>query len=144
MTISRALACAVAAAGLLAACVDTSPIDYVAPADSGAGDAGDGGLSPDVAALVPACRQCITAGACASSAAACMNDPRCEKFLQCLIDAYCLNYSLADLANPAACLTSCSAAAGITSQSDPALSSFIPVFVCAQSAGMCGAECDVP
>jgi hypothetical protein len=122
--------------------VDTSPIDYVPPPEAGTAEAAAAD-APDTAALVPACRTCLTEGACMSQTQTCLNDARCSQFVNCLVDAYCLNYSLTDLAHLPACVTTCSSAAGIQVQSDPVIAIFIPVFACAQGPGMCAAECDV-
>jgi hypothetical protein len=127
-----------ASLALVAACADTSPVDYVAP-DSGSADA----QAVDAAGLVASCRQCVTGGTCKPSYDACERDPKCEAFLSCLIDAYCLNFSMANLADAPACLGSCRAGAGIADQADPSIGTFVPVLLCAQSASACASECDV-
>jgi hypothetical protein len=124
---------------MLAACVDTSPIDYVAP-DSGA--SAEGGSGAD-AGLVAACRECITQGACESSYKGCIANEKCETEVNCMLDAYCFNWSIEDTADLPACVTSCAIEAGVTGQSDPEVSYFVPLLFCAQDMGSCGAVCNV-
>jgi hypothetical protein len=140
MSISNRSTATAFAAGitLVAACVDTSPVDYV-PRDSGAADA----RTVDAAGLIASCRQCVTAGTCNPSYDACAQDPKCGPFLSCMLVAYCLNFSMADLANAPACLGACRADAGIGDQADPSIGLFVPVLLCAQSASQCASECDV-
>jgi hypothetical protein len=138
MTFARALVYAIAASGLVVACADTTPIDYKAPVEDAA--AADGAAGPD-AGLIMACRQCLTTGACQAQTATCMQDTECAPLLNCLMDAYCLNYVASDTSRP--CLIRCAINAGITSQTDPAVNIYIPVYLCAQGADTCGAECNV-
>jgi hypothetical protein len=131
------------ALAMLAACVDTSPIDYVAPdLRDGATEGGNDASSMD-AGLVAACKECITQGACKSQYQGCLKNQKCGFETACLVDAYCLNFSLTDIANLPACVNNCAADAGVTGQSDPAVLAFAPLIVCAQSATGCAAVCDV-
>ena len=124
----------------LMACVDTSPIAYAPPADAGASDSA---ASVD-GALVAECRKCVTTGPCKDAADACTQDSRCNVLLQCLLDAYCLNFSVVDISNLPRCLQSCGNKAQITGVSDPSSQLFTPVIICAQSATQCAPSCDPP
>jgi hypothetical protein len=128
-----------------AACVDTTPIDYVAPAAAdGGAEAGDAGSRvQDDAGLVDACKACITQGACKTTYDACNQNAKCAANLGCDLDKYCLNYSTASVTDLPPCVFECSLGAGIVSQSDPSIDVFLPVLLCAQSTTGCGAVCNV-
>jgi hypothetical protein len=125
-----------------AGCVDTTPVDYVAP-DGGQADGGDAGTLPDAAGLIDACRQCATTGACKAQYDTCAQDPKCKQLEVCAIDTYCLNYSLTNVAGLPPCVTGCANDAGILNQSDPSIDPFIPFLLCAQNADQCGSVCNI-
>jgi hypothetical protein len=122
----------------LLACVDTSPIAYTPPADAGVMDAS---ASAD-GALIADCRKCMTTGACKDATDACTKDSKCNIMEQCLLDDYCLNFSVIDISNLPPCLQSCGNKAQITGVSDPSNQLVTPVLLCAQSATQCGSVCD--
>jgi hypothetical protein len=141
MTIRAALRWPVATAvACLLGCVDTSPIVYTAPADAGGSDAA---ASTD-GALIAECRKCMTTGACKDVTDACTKDSKCNIMEQCLLDDYCLNFSVIDISNLPPCLSSCGHEAQITGVSDPSNQLITPVLLCAQSATQCGSACDPP
>jgi hypothetical protein len=122
------------------ACVDTSPVAYTPPADAAVADAApttDG-------ALVAECRKCMTTGPCKAATDACMQDSKCNIMEQCLLDDYCLNFTVIDISNLPPCLQSCGNKALITGVNDPANQVITPVLICAQSATQCGSACDPP
>jgi hypothetical protein len=132
--------CAPLAFAAFPACVDTSPIDYHASSarDAGPEDAASG--SSD-ASRVTDCRDCVTKETCAADYAKCAADPRCEKFMSCLLDTYCVNFP-GDLSQLPPCLTTCGLQAEIKSAVDPVITLFRPVLFCTQD--RCGAPCGLP
>jgi len=121
------------------ACVDTSPIDYHAPSTQDAGPSDAAPVSADAARVVE-CRQCVTKDACTAEYTKCTADPRCEAFMGCLLDAYCLNFP-SDLTQLPACLVTCGVQTGIKSGDDPVIALFRPVLFCAQD--HCAMPCGV-
>jgi hypothetical protein len=124
---------------VFSACVDTSPDYYDVPAtDGGATDA----ASPAVdAALIAECRECVSRGACATQAAACNADPKCSAFLDCVLELYCIDFALGDLAKLPPCIPVCGQRAGILSQTDPAILAYAPVLFCGQDPAHCASVC---
>jgi hypothetical protein len=134
-----------AGAALQPACVDTTPLDFrsqTGTEDATASDAlVDSAAGRTDADLVADCRRCLAAGGCKTQYDSCTAEPKCRAFIDCLLGAYCLNYSLTNLAHLPACLLQCGADAGIAGQDDPALEAYIPVEGCAQTT--CGTSCNV-
>ena len=126
---------------LVHGCVDTSPIDYHPPPKDGGGALADAALFGE-GGLVAACRQCVIES-CSTEYTECLTHEKCIKAVTCLIDSYCLNYDVTNLANLAPCLVRCSLESGILSADDPAVAYTAPVLTCAQLPGKCGAVCNV-
>jgi hypothetical protein len=122
------------------ACVDTSPVDYTAPALVSL-DAGPVGVDP---ALVAACKACTATGACSAQFAGCLADPRSAAMAHCIVDSYCLSWPPADIGHLPPCIFACANKGGISSQSDPAIVPVVPLIICAQdrTATGCGDVCD--
>jgi hypothetical protein len=130
------------ALAMLTACVDTSPIDYVAAGSADASADGASSAAAVDAGLIAACKECITEGACKSQYQGCAANQKCATELNCLLDIYCLNWSATDAVNLPPCILGCSADAGVT-QTDPSVAVFVPVLFCAQDKTACAAVCDV-
>jgi len=119
--------------GLLPACVDTAPLDFVEVAQEGGPDAG----IPD--ALLASCRQCITAdgGACQAALDFCDSQPRCRDLAECLLDTGC--FSLPTLTDRIECGFPCLEKLGISAGQDPAIEGVLQVNACSFDA--CRSEC---
>jgi hypothetical protein len=121
------------AGSLLAACVDTSPLDYTP-------DTRDSGVvSQEVRAR---CRICVTApdGACKADYDACTANERCVAFSDCLFEAAC--FSLPELQDRITCGTPCFEKAKIVSGVDPALTLTYPLNTCTYPpGGPCSSAC---
>jgi hypothetical protein len=131
----------IAAACLVAGCLDLSPLPYAAPyagADASAGGLADAG---DRDAQVGECRQCLSAGPCASPYTACQADPKCGTFADCMTASLCWGSSLTDLAHLSPCVLNCAASAGIYSQNDPSAAAVSNVFTCVQDPTKCASVC---
>jgi len=128
-----------AAASELSACVDTSPVDYHAPivADAGVADAAP--VNSD-ASRIAECRRCVTDDSCKAEWGKCTAEPRCEAFVGCLLDNYCVNFS-SDPSMLPPCLTTCVAKAMIFSSDDPVVNLFRDVRDCTTS--KCSDPCGV-
>jgi hypothetical protein len=121
--------------------VDTSPIDYRAPPRVPR----EGGAPTDAAedgSRVAACRECLTTGACAAEFALCGANAKCAPFAECTVAAYCLNFSLVDLANLPECVLSCAVNSNILGQDDQSVVVIAPLLLCAQDAARCGPACN--
>jgi hypothetical protein len=141
MTIQAALRWLPATAlACLLACVDTSPVAYTPPAEAGLSEA----AAAAEGALVAECRKCLTTGPCKAATDACTQDTKCKIMEECLIDAYCLNFTVIDISNLPPCLQTCGNVAMITGVSDPSNAVVTPVLICAQSATQCASACDPP
>lgn len=135
----RLLALSVLPLWAFSACVDTSP-DYYAKdmRDAGGLDA----TSPTVdAALLAECRECVNGDACAAQVATCNADPKCKAFLACVLDLYCIDFRLGDLAHLPKWLGTCGQQTGVLSQTDPAILAYVPVLLCGQDPTKCGSVC---
>ena len=124
----------------LHACVDTSPIDYHAPATPDAGPQDAAPINSDAARVVE-CKQCVVDDACSAEYDKCTADPKCGVFMRCLLDAYCVNIK-PDLSQIPPCLVSCGLEAGINSSEDPAIPVFRGVLFCIED--HCGGPCGNP
>ena len=121
-------------------CVDTSPIDYHPPPR-------DGGILSDAAifgegGLIAACRECVITS-CSDQYTECLKHEKCTKAVNCLMDSYCLNYDVSNLANLPPCLVQCSLESGILSADDPAIVYTAPVLTCSQLPETCASVCNV-
>jgi hypothetical protein len=128
-----------AAASELSACVDTSPVDYHAPIVMDAGVA-DAALVNSDASRVAECRQCVTEDSCKAEWSKCTAEPRCEAFVGCLLDSYCMSFS-SDLSMLPPCLLTCGAKAMLFSSDDPVVNLFRDVRECTTK--KCAAPCGV-
>lgn len=132
----------------LAACVDLSPVAYVARGrkdamvDENDGGERDGG-NADAAtgALVEECRMCLATGACSAATEGCFADEKCAPFAMCMTDTSCWRERIVDFANAPKCINDCAVAAGITSQVDPAIGLFIGPLMCSQDPMQCAPAC---
>lgn len=123
-----------------AACVDTSPIDYHAPPTKDAG-AADAPMINSDAARVAECRACVAVDSCKADYDRCAADMRCEIWIDCLLDSFCVNIP-SDLSKIPPCLTTCAVKAQIFSSDDPAVKLFRPVIFCSED--KCVQPCDIP
>jgi hypothetical protein len=121
----------------LQACIDTSPIDYRGPSMRDAGPADAASLSAD-ASRVAECKQCVLVDSCKTDYDKCAANTKCAAFIQCLLDAYCVDFSN-DLSQLPPCLLTCGPQSGIMSSEDPAIPLFRPVLFCIQDT--CSAHC---
>lgn len=135
-----ALCAFVAPLWALAACVDTSPIDYHAPVMHDAGVADAAKVNSD-AARVSECKQCVIQDSCSAEYQKCAADSRCAAFYDCLLDSYCVNFP-SDLSKLPPCLTTCGAKANIFSSDDPVVPLFRSVLFCTED--NCVQPCDIP
>ena len=129
------------ASAWVAACLDLSPVKYVAkdagtnpdedagPADAGTSDAGN---------YVEECNACL-AMMC-TTYDACNADAKCSVMNMCMTDTKCWNEPIVDFNNPPMCISACASKAGLVSQVDPALGPFTTLLICAQS-GECAPAC---
>lgn len=141
--------CIVAAVAIASAmhvgCYDFSPIIVPTPdaatasasstTDGGADDASaeDGGVSPDGNGGT-ACQVCV-AQTCANAYDGCTGTAKCLELFACGDETGCFEKG----ANITECLTPCGVKAGLSSASDPAVTAFFALYMCATS--KCGAEC---
>ena len=124
----------------LHACVDTSPVDYHAPAAKDAGVRDAAPASSD-ASKVAECRQCVDTDSCKVEYDKCAADSRCGALIGCLLDAYCVNFP-ADLSMLPPCLLTCGTKANIFSSDDPVVDTFRAVLFCTEA--KCVEPCDIP
>ena len=108
----------------LAACVDTSPLDYV-PKDT------DSGAVVADASIQSACSLCITdeSGACAAQYQACEGDTKCAALAACGLDAGC--FTVPVLQDRIQCFTPCLMQVGVLAGGDPALQLALELNACA-------------
>jgi hypothetical protein len=126
-----------AASAVTHGCLDTSPIDYQPSIV-------DGGPPVSVeAGLVEACRECVTVRTCSAEYADCKADEKCALLGECLLDTYCFNFDITNLANLKPCLLECALQANILSAEDPSVTTIAPLIRCAQYPTRCGLVCDV-
>jgi hypothetical protein len=132
----------VVAGAWVAACTDLTPVVLAIAPDSGPPDAGP---RPDAGEVVDsgpgACELCLRApdpGGCADEVATCEADPKCAGTFRCVVDNGCLAF--ASQKDKITCGTPCAVAAGITSQTDPAVGLVFTVLNCQSSA--CTAPCE--
>lgn len=135
----------VVASMCLAACLDLSPVRYVAKDagsgtddDAGAADAAMSDAAPDN--YVEECTGCLMT-MCGMAAGTCFADAKCGSLATCMTETKCWNEKIVDFNNAPMCIMDCSAKAGIASQVDPALGMFIPMLVCSQQPSQCAAAC---
>lgn len=114
----------------LPGCVDTSPVDYHAPATTDAGVVDAAPVSSD-AASVAECRQCIVQDSCSADYEKCAANPRCATFFGCLLDSYCLNVP-SDLSKLPPCLTVCGTKANLFSSDDPVVPLYVGLLYCTE------------
>jgi hypothetical protein len=125
------------------ACIDFSALPYAGPdggssTDASTASAVDGASTP----LVAACRQCLTAGACASKAKACLANTLCAAVTECLTEQSCWGQiNLADTANLPPCVSTCTAQSGVTSLVSPSTLLAVPLFQCSTAADGCQSVC---
>lgn len=119
---------ALSAAG---ACVDTSPLDYVAPGLDAGG--------PDDGGVIRRCRECLSAenGPCAADYEACANDSKCQPALECIIELKC--FAFAQIQDKLTCGAPCIAKYDLNSATDPTVAKLIPINSC--TAGPCFDAC---
>jgi len=122
------------------ACVDTSPIDYHAPAVKDAGVADATPVSSD-AGRVAECKQCVIHDSCSTEYGKCAADSRCAEWYDCLLDSYCVNFP-SDLSKLPPCLTTCAAKAMIFSSDDPIIDLFRGALFCTED--KCVDPCGIP
>lgn len=112
-------------------CVDTSPVDYVAPSYE-AGVPDDGGA-------IRACRECLSRenGPCTADYEACADDSKCQPALECIIELKC--FAFAQIQDKLACGAPCIAKYDLNSATDPTVAMLIPINAC--TAGPCLDAC---
>ena len=133
------------AAALIVACTDLTPFVLPEVPDAGPPDAGprpDSGEPVDSGPT--ACELCLrspdTTGGCADEVATCEADPKCAATLRCALDNGCLAFP--SQKDKLTCGTPCAAAAGVSSQTDPAIALVFAVLNCQSSS--CTAPCETP
>jgi hypothetical protein len=144
--VNRAAHCAIAVviATLQAAqgCVDTSAVDYFAPIVDGGTTLRDAAIQGE-GGLVAACTACVTSPACSAEYGACVADETCKKVVDCLLELYCMNFDVTNLANLKPCVLECGVRAGVLSAEDPSILLSAPLILCAKDPTKCGHVCDV-
>jgi hypothetical protein len=143
-----------AATMLVSACGDLTPFPYSPDAgddgssvDDGGNGAGDAPASTDALtssasdAQVSACADCLNHGACAAAQQTCDKNPTCEALTVCLTETLCWTVNTQDLAHLPQCFLACAVKVGISSETDPAITVFAPLLVCAEDMGKCGGVC---
>jgi hypothetical protein len=124
----------VATSVALYACVDTSPLDYVAPSEPEAGPL----VTLDAAALdgnAPwsACEECLTGeGApCRPEWDACAQITDCPELITCVLEHDCFSFNFID--DRIECAQPCFTEFGITTGVEPVLEGVLPINICTQN-----------
>ena len=140
-----ALSFAVAALGL-AACLDMTTVEFVAPVPDASPPPPVVDAGPDVPDVDtrPPCDQCLASPdqpgpGCADELAACLADTKCHAMYECVVAQQCLTKG--SQKKIILCGLPCAESAGIVTQDEPAVVFVLAVVSCLQSA--CAVACKI-